>query len=170
MSRIGPENAIYRLAINGGYTREPSSSDQHKQNRLGTNCGPMAQYMVVQGVEALVRIRRETAGLVAFAFLTLAGQFAGAAESFCFRPHAFLRRFLVTPAKFHLTEDTLALHFLLQRLEGLFDVIITYNDLNDGAHLLRRSFEPINPALCLALYRKNTPIHAGCGYQLEHKR
>ncbi len=74
--------------------------------------------------------------LVAFAFLALAGQFAGPADSFRFLPRAFLRRLFIAPAKFHLTEDTLALHFLLQRLQGLVDVVITDNDLNDGAHLL----------------------------------
>ena len=39
-------------------------------------------------------------------------------------------KLFVRTAQFHFTEDTLALHFLLERLQGLIDIVITNGDLH----------------------------------------
>jgi len=47
-------------------------------------------------------------------------------------PRFTLRRLFVGTAQLHLTEDTLALHFFLERLQGLIDIIVADCDVNDG--------------------------------------
>ena len=42
----------------------------------------------------------------------------------------FSRRFLVMLAKFHLAKEAFALHLLLQRLEGLVDIVVTDENLH----------------------------------------
>jgi len=44
---------------------------------------------------------------------------------------AALRRLFVGSPKPHFTEDSLALHFLFQRAQGLIDIIIADENLND---------------------------------------
>lgn len=41
-------------------------------------------------------------------------------------------RLLVRAAQLHFTEYALALHFLLERLQGLIDIIFADCDVNDG--------------------------------------
>jgi hypothetical protein len=57
----------------------------------------------------------------------LASKFAGAAHCFCSAADAFLGRFLEMAAHFHLTENALTLHLLLQCAQRLIDVIIANN-------------------------------------------
>lgn len=40
--------------------------------------------------------------------------------------------FLVRTAQLHLAEYSLALHFLLQRLKGLIDIVVADCNVNDG--------------------------------------
>ena len=42
------------------------------------------------------------------------------------------RRLFVGAAQLHLAEYALALHFLLQRLQGLVDIVVADCDMNDG--------------------------------------
>ena len=47
---------------------------------------------------------------------------------------AALGRLLVMPPHAHLAVETLALHLLLQRAQGLIDIVVANLDLNDGLH------------------------------------
>src|SRR5579862_5512653 len=60
----------------------------------------------------------------------LAGKLAGAADGFRLLADPFLGRFLVMSAQLHLAEDALALHLLLQHLEGLVDIVVTDENLH----------------------------------------
>ena len=53
-----------------------------------------------------------------------------APHSFGFLSCFFLGGFFVMAAEFHLAEDPLALHLLLERLEGLIDVIVSDENLH----------------------------------------
>lgn len=46
------------------------------------------------------------------------------------------RRFLVKFSALHLAKSAFALHFLFQRTQGLLDIIVAYQYLNDGLSLL----------------------------------
>src|SRR5437879_6140258 len=67
----------------------------------------------------------------AFALGPLAGELAGAAHGLGLLAHALLGGLLVVVPELHLPENALALHLLLQRLEGLIDVVIA--NLNQQA-------------------------------------
>src|SRR5712664_2575401 len=70
------------------------------------------------------------AGKEAFALGALAGQLAGAADGFGLLARLLLGRLFVMPAKLHFAENALALHLLLQRLEGLIDIIVADENLH----------------------------------------
>src|SRR5262249_23178436 len=65
-----------------------------------------------------------------FALHLLARELAGPADRFRLFPRLFFRWFLVVTAKLHLAENPLALHLLLQRLEGLVNVVIANENLH----------------------------------------
>src|ERR1700730_17751790 len=60
----------------------------------------------------------------------LARELARAADRFRFFAGALLGGFFVVAAQFHLAENPLALHFLLERLEGLIDVVVVNENLH----------------------------------------
>jgi hypothetical protein len=66
----------------------------------------------------------------ALALHFLARELAGAADSFRLLPRFLFRGFLVMAAELHLAEDALALHLLLQHLEGLVDIVVTDENLH----------------------------------------
>jgi hypothetical protein len=66
----------------------------------------------------------------ALALHFLARELAGAADSFRLLPRFLFRGFLVMAAEPHLAEDALALHLLLQHLEGLVDIVVTDENLH----------------------------------------
>jgi len=68
--------------------------------------------------------------LEALALQPLALQFAGAPHGFCCLPGTPLRRLFIMTTQFHFPEDSFALHFLLQRLQGLIDIVVADNDLH----------------------------------------
>ena len=68
----------------------------------------------------------------AFALGALACQFACATHGFSFLAGLLLGRFLEIGASFHFAEQAFALHLLLQRAQGLLDVIVADGDLNNG--------------------------------------
>src|SRR4051795_6061682 len=74
--------------------------------------------------------------LVALAFHALAQQLAGAAYGFRLFAGALLGRLLVVPAQLHLAENPLALHLLLQRAQGLIDIVVTNQNLHGFSLLL----------------------------------
>src|SRR5262249_11480485 len=66
----------------------------------------------------------------AFALRPLARQLARTAYRLGAFTRLFLRWLLVMPAKLHFAENALALHLLLERLEGLIDVIVPDENLH----------------------------------------
>src|ERR1700678_485518 len=72
------------------------------------------------GAEYRLRLHRQQA----FALQLLAGELARAAHGLGLFTGLFLGRLFVVAAELHLAENTLALHLLLQRLEGLVDIVI----------------------------------------------
>ena len=69
-------------------------------------------------------------GQQAFALSALAGELAGPAHGLGLLAGALLGRLFVVHVPLHLAERPLALHLLLQRLEGLVDVVVTDKNLN----------------------------------------
>ena len=67
-----------------------------------------------------------------FALCALARQLARTTNGFRLLAGLLLGRLFIMAAKFHLAKDAFALHFLLQRLERLIDIVVAYDDLNDG--------------------------------------
>src|ERR1700750_1660012 len=60
----------------------------------------------------------------------LARKLTGATDRFRLFPSLLFRRLFVMTAKLHLAENALALHLLLQRLQGLIDVIVANENLH----------------------------------------
>jgi hypothetical protein len=75
---------------------------------------------------ALVNVGR----LEAFAFQALALQLAGAAHGLGGFAGLALGRLFEVPAQLHLTENALALHLLLERLQGLIDIVVANENVN----------------------------------------
>src|SRR5262249_15197546 len=73
----------------------------------------------------------------AFALHALARELARPADRFRLLARLFLGGFFVVAAKLHLAENALALHLLLQRLEGLIDVVVTDENLHASFLLAR---------------------------------
>src|SRR4029077_12892463 len=67
----------------------------------------------------------------------LARKLAGPADRFRLFPCLSFRGFFVVAAELHLAENTLALHLLLQRLEGLVDVIVANENLHASSFSVR---------------------------------
>src|SRR3954447_14609880 len=66
----------------------------------------------------------------AFTLRLLARKLARAPDGLGLLAGALLRRLLVIITELHLAEDAFALHFLLQRPEGLIDIVIANDDLH----------------------------------------
>src|SRR4029434_7754212 len=77
------------------------------------------------------RLHRSLAGQQALALGSFARKLAGAAHGLGLLAHPLLGGLLVVVPELHLPEDALALHLLLERLEGLIDVVIA--NLNQQA-------------------------------------
>src|SRR4029079_2724229 len=78
------------------------------------------------GAEHRLRLHRQQA----FALQLLAGELACAAHGFGLFTGLLLGGLFVVPAELHLAENPLALHLLLQRLEGLIDIVIADENLH----------------------------------------
>src|SRR5687768_2604396 len=72
----------------------------------------------------------------AFALQLLARELAGAADGFRLLAGLLFGGLFVVAAELHLAEDPLALHLLLQRLEGLVDVVIANENLHAASFAL----------------------------------
>src|SRR5438477_5580426 len=78
------------------------------------------------GAEHRLRLHREQA----FALQLLARELARATHGFGLFTRLLFGRFFIVTAELHLAENALALHFLLQRLEGLVDIVIANENLH----------------------------------------
>ena len=70
----------------------------------------------------------------AFAFHPLARQLARTANRFRLLPRLALGGLLVAAAELHFAEQPFTLHLFLQRLEGLIDIVVANDDLDDGSY------------------------------------
>src|SRR6266700_2836314 len=75
-------------------------------------------------------------GEQAFALRQLPGGFARAPDRFRLLAGLALRRFFIRLAALHLTKDALALQLLFEHLEGLIDVVVAYEYLQNVSDLL----------------------------------
>jgi hypothetical protein len=74
-------------------------------------------------------------GEQAFALRQFPGRFARAPDRFRFLAGLALRRFFIRLAALHLTKDALALQLLFEHLEGLIDVVVAYEYLQNVSNL-----------------------------------
>lgn len=72
--------------------------------------------------------KRRERGLVALAVHALAHELAVAAQRLGADAGLLLGRLLVGAAQFHLTENTLALHLLLERAQSLVNIAVADGD------------------------------------------
>src|SRR6478609_3173152 len=102
------------------------------------------------GAKHRLRLHRQQA----FALQLLAGELARAAYGF--RPFAgfLLGGFFIMAAELHLAENTLALHLLLQHLQGLIDIVIA----NENLHAASSSIDRISNSGKAKGWRKTEPI------------
>src|SRR6266851_5468354 len=69
-------------------------------------------------------------GQKSLALRALARELARAADRFRLLAGALLGGLFVVAAQLHLAENPLALHFLLERLEGLIDIVVANENLH----------------------------------------
>ena len=74
--------------------------------------------------------------LEAFALEPLTLKLAGATNGLRLLTGAALRGLLVITAKLHLAENPFTLHLLLERLQGLIDIVVTNENLHVAPPLL----------------------------------
>ncbi len=72
-------------------------------------------------------------GLKALAFDAFPLKLTGAPNGFGFLPSTLFRRLFIGFAEFHFAEDAFPLHLLFQGLERLIDIVLSYDDLNQGS-------------------------------------
>lgn len=79
------------------------------------------------------QMSRNPASDQAFALGTLARELARPAHGLGPLARLFFRWLLEMSARFHLAEKAFALHLLFQCAQGLFDIVVADDDLNDGS-------------------------------------
>src|SRR5689334_19005628 len=89
------------------------------------------------GAEHRLRLHRQQA----FTLQLLARQLASATHGFGLFTGLLLGGLFVMAAELHLAENTLALHLLLQRLEGLIDIVIANENLHAASSFQVVGFE-----------------------------
>jgi len=98
------------------------------------------------------------AGDETFALRAFARQLAGAADGLHLLAYFLFRRLLVVSVALHLAEDAFALHFPLQRLESLVDIVVANEDLHASfllADIPRIALMPIVRVRFLGSRRKD---------------
>src|SRR5437868_3778480 len=108
-------------------SRQTSCTRPHGRP-TGAAAATAARTAITAGAGAECRLRLHWQQ--AFALQLLARQLAGAAHGFRLFAGLLLGGLLVMTAELHLAENPLALHLLLQRLEGLIDVVIADENLH----------------------------------------
>src|SRR6478609_3987982 len=84
----------------------------------------MAAAVSAAALSAAARSRTGLHRQQSLALHLLARELAGPADRFRLFPRLLFRWFFVMAAKLHFAENALALHLLLQRLQGLIDVVV----------------------------------------------
>src|SRR6201994_3145389 len=94
----------------------------------GTTTAAASSATLATGTSAEHRLRLHRQQ--AFALQFLAGQLARAAHGFGLFAGLLFGGVFIMAAELHLAENALALHLLLQRLEGLIDIVIANENLH----------------------------------------
>jgi hypothetical protein len=102
--------------------------------RTGTRATTTATLTARTGAEYRLRLHRQQA----FALQLLARQLACAAHGFRLLARLLLGGLFLVTAELHLAENPFALHLLLQRLEGLVDIIIANENLHAASSSMNR--------------------------------
>jgi hypothetical protein len=96
----------------------------------------------------------------ALALHALADQFASAADRFGLLARALFRGLFVEFPALHFPERAFALHLLFERAQGLLDIIVADNDLNQRVLLLSTKRRVADKASLVARKRKLTGFRA----------
>jgi len=91
---------------------------------------------------APLKAGQESAGLVAFALHAFAHQLAVTAHGFGRDAGLLFGRLFISAAQLHLPENPFALQLFLKRAQGLIDIVVANDDLNDFSTLLHRTGPP----------------------------
>src|SRR5580692_12204750 len=94
------------------------SARSARSTRTATAAARTTALSAGTGAKHRLRLHRQQA----FALQLLAGELARAAHGFRLFAGLLLGGLFIMAAELHLAENTLALHLLLQRLEGLVDI------------------------------------------------
>src|SRR4051794_11862966 len=113
-------------------TRTPQ--DEVRASSCGLEARPSWCAASSAGAGDNLRLHRQQA----FALHFLARELASTADRFRAFPGLLFGGLFVVAAQLHLAENPLALHLLLQRFEGLVDVIVTNENLHAGVPLESR--------------------------------
>src|SRR6201994_954177 len=101
----------------------------------GTTAAAATSATIATGTSAEHRLRLHRQQ--AFTLELLAGQLARAAHGFGLFAGLLLGGLFVMAAELHLAENPLALHLLLQRLEGLINIVIANKNLHAASSFER---------------------------------
>jgi hypothetical protein len=112
--------------IDSNLKKDSSARPAWTGARTATAAARTAALGARTGAKRRLRLHRQQA----FALQLLAGELAGAAYGFRFFAGFLLGGFFIVAAELHLAENSLALHLLLQRLEGLIDIVIANENLH----------------------------------------
>src|SRR5438309_5159428 len=126
-------------------TRTPRSASSKSQMsyglsrtaRTGTRAAPSAGTAAL-GASACAEYRLRIHRQQAFALQLLARELARAAHGFGLLTGLLLGGLFVMAAQLHLAENPLALHLLLQRLEGLIDIVVANENLHPASSSIGR--------------------------------
>ncbi len=100
----------------------------------------------------------------AFALHFFTGQFASAPNRFRFLASSFLRRLLIMATKLHFAKDAFALHFFLERLERLIDIVVANENLHSLFLAFRRD-RALDDRKTANRARNGAPVPCRGGYQ-----
>src|ERR1700742_133908 len=131
--------------------------------RPGTRAAATASAAVHAGASAEGRLRLHRQQT--FALQLLAGELACAAHGFRLFAGFLFRGLFVMAAELHLAENALALHLLLQRLEGLIDIVVTDENLHASFLWLGMVFLGLmcrSPPIAAKARPRGLPIGRAC--------
>src|ERR1051325_8951716 len=117
-------------------SRSAKASAWTARTRAGTAPATAASsaFRAGTGAEYRLRLHRQQA----FALQLLARELARAAHGFGLFAGLLLGGLFVMAAELHLAENPLALHLLLQRLEGLIDIVVANENLHPASSSIGR--------------------------------
>src|SRR6476661_5790164 len=124
---IGQKNNAGTMARVIGFNLQ---KDRSARPATGSRTAPAATGTAALSARTGAEHRLRLHGQQAFALQLLAGELARAAHRFGLFAGFLFGGLFIMAAELHLAENSLALHLLLQRLEGLIDVVIANENLH----------------------------------------